>query len=208
MFDRVEFAHKEFLKESWGDEVKNLISSLVIDDNVVWHKKHRSLKKINEELSTLGYYVKYKYSKAEGVSFYLNQAQGKIDGYICQNGCIIETVQIVITFYDKEESQRDKDLMEGKNSTECGWVEENLNFIKERIKDRINLKIDKCYKGIDTLLIGTRHWFVSRISKDQYIEFCSEIREHVTTLSPIHNFEQIAIVDTDYMGKGSYIAFP
>lgn len=157
MFDKTEFAHKEFSKERWEDEVKNLISSLVIDDSVFWYKKHRSLKKINEELVTLGYYVKYKYLKEENVSFYLNKEQGEIDGYILQNGCIVETVQIVIAFYDKEENERDKDLMEGKDSTECDWVGEKLRLIKERIKDRINRKIDKCYKeDIDTLLIGTK----------------------------------------------------
>ncbi len=56
MFDKTQFAHKHFSKESWEDEVKNLISSLSINDGVLWYKKHRSLKKINEELVTLGYY--------------------------------------------------------------------------------------------------------------------------------------------------------
>ncbi len=70
------------------------------------------------------------------------------------------------------------------------------------------MKIGKCYKDIDTLLIGVRDWFVSRISKDEYAVFGNEVRKHVSNLNSTHNFKQIVIVDTDYVGKGSYIAFP
>ena len=48
MFDKTQFTHKIFSKESWEDEVKKMILSLNINDGVLWYKKHKSLKRLTK----------------------------------------------------------------------------------------------------------------------------------------------------------------
>lgn len=204
-----EFANREFAKENWEDEIKKFILSLDKDDHIIWHKRHWSLKKICEELTTLGYYVKYKYIDEDRISFRLNQTQEKIDGYIRQGGEPIETLQIVTSFYDKEENKLDQDLMQGKEVCTGGLVWDRLTITKERIKKRIKLKMSpkKNYKDIDTLLIGTRGWFVANTKRNEYWIILNDLQQYISSISEHNGFKRISIVDVDYVGNGAYVEY-
>src|SRR5450759_4182411 len=102
-----DFVHKTFRASKWESEIKAYIDNLPVPAHSIWHKEDRILKKASEELITLGYYVKYRYGVSDSIEFHLNMLQGKEDGWIFQDKKSRESVQIVIAYYEKEESDQD-----------------------------------------------------------------------------------------------------
>ena len=206
----IEFAHKIFMRETWEEEVKSFILSLPQEGNPIWRKRARSLKKICEELVTLGYYVKYKYSSENNISFKLNPFEEKIDGFIYQNEMQIETVQISIAFYDKEENKLDPEWGIEKEIITEGGVPKRLKLISGRIKKIVEKKVDpkKGYKDIDTLLIGIRLYFTRYVTEKIYSIFFNELCQYMSELSHSQVFKQIVISDADLVGNGGHMIFP
>jgi hypothetical protein len=110
-----DFAHEEFSADNWESLVKDYINNLECHENQIWYKNEKQNKKISEELITLGYYARYKYSPNPKISFRLNQIEGEEDGWICKNREILESVQTVIAYYDKEEAEEDRKIMKGED---------------------------------------------------------------------------------------------
>ena len=204
--DAIDFTHQEFCASDWENKLKEFIASLDCSDNIIWHRK-REHKKINEELATLGYYVKYKYGKPENITFKLNKDQGKADGWIYDCGKKVETVQIAIAYYEQEEAEIDKRIMNGEDVVEGGWVGDRIEVLKSRIEERTEKKTNMNYEDIDTLLIGLRDWFVKRIN-NEYHEQKNSVVCNVESCVPNCTFKQIALVDTNYVGKGELLIIP
>lgn len=198
--DPFKFTHQVFYSSTWEEKIKTFISSLDCSDNVIWHRK-RDCKKINEELATLGYYVKYHFGEGEAVSFKLNEVEGRADGWIYKNGKEIESVQIAIAFYEKEEADIDRIIMNDKDVVVGGWVGERLSLLKDRIERRISKKTNMKYQDIDTLLIGVRDWYVRRIN-EEYAEHKANTLMSIEPYLLNSKFKQAAIVDSDFVGKG------
>jgi hypothetical protein len=104
--DVFEFTHQKFCASNWEEKLKHFIETLNCTDNSIWHRT-RKHKKINEELATLGYYVKYRYGKEGSITFSLSETESKVDGWIYRNDAQIESVQIVIAYYEQEEANID-----------------------------------------------------------------------------------------------------
>ena len=196
----IEFTFQEFSSYSWENQVKMFITSLDCSDNIIWYRK-REHKKINEELATLGYYVKYHFGEDKNITFRLNREEGKADGWIYRNRKEIESVQIAIAFYEREEADIDRRRMNGEDVVVSGWVGEKLSLLKDRVEKRISKKTNMKYPNIDTLLIGVRRWFVSRINKEYLNLRISTIKVIKPYLSN-SEFKQAIIVDSDFVGKG------
>ncbi len=201
----LEFTHQKFHASSWETKLKEFIESLDCSDNIIWYKK-REHKKINEELSTLGYYVKYRYGVVENISFKLNETEGKADGWIFKNGAI-ETIQIAIAYYEKEEDIIDKRTMNGEDAATAGWVEERIRLLKDRIEKRIEKKSNMNYQNIDTLLIGVRDWFVRRINTD-FQDHKVNLIKYIESILSSTDFKELALVDADLVGKGELLIVP
>ena len=204
--DAIDFAHQEFNAFDWEVKLKEYIESLDCTDNLIWHRK-RENKKINEELATLGYYVKYRFGKNKSITFKLNKAQNKADGWIYDHGTQIESVQIAIAYYEKEEADIDKKKMSGEDVVVGGWVGDRIEVLKDRVKERVSKKTNMSYKNIDTLLIGVRNWFVRRIN-NEYDEQKASVICHVESCAPNSTFKQLALVDSDFMDKGELLIIP
>ena len=204
--DTFEFAHQEFSASAWETKLKKFIESLDCSDNIIWHRK-REHKKINEELATLGYYVKYQHGENENITFKLNKAQGKADGWIYNQGKQVESVQIAIAYYEQEEADIDKRRMNGEDVVVSGWVGDRIEVLKHRVKKRVTKKTNMSYENIDTLLIGVRGWFVKRIN-NEYHEQKNSVVCHVESCVPNSKFKQLALVDSDFVGKGELLIIP
>jgi hypothetical protein len=142
-----DFAHRIFFADKWEMLVKNYINNLECADNTIWYKK-REYKKISEELITLGYYVKYRFGHNERVSFSLNEVEGKEDGWIYENSKKIESVQIVIAYYEQKKAEEDNRTMRGEDIVPGGWIGDRIELLIQRIDQRIKKKIDKEYEDI------------------------------------------------------------
>lgn len=201
-----EFTHQVFESSSWEDEVKCYIDSLDCSDTDIWHRK-RENKKINEELATLGYYVKYSFGNTNNISFKLNKNEGKIDGWIYENGKKIESIQIAIAFYEEEEAEIDRRTMKGEDIVDGGWVGNRISLLKKRIENRIIKKSNMGYQEIDTLLIGVRDWFVRRI-KSKYTELKLKVIDSIKPSIEKSGFKQVVIVDTNFVGNGEHLTIP
>jgi len=82
MMNHENFAHQLFFASTWEAQVKEFIESLNCTDKNIWYKKPEN-KKTNEELITLGYYVKYRFGEDEKIGFRLNKMRAKLmDGFI------------------------------------------------------------------------------------------------------------------------------
>jgi hypothetical protein len=201
-----EFTHQNFCASSWEAKLKKFIESLDCTDNVIWHRK-RKHKKINEELATLGYYVKYRYGENEGITFKLNEIEGKADGWIYEHGSQIESVQIAIAYYDQEEANIDKRTMNGEDIAAAGWVAERIALLKDRVEKRLTKKSNMNYHGIDTLLIGVRDWFIRSIN-NEYREQKVNVVKYIESVMANSTFKKVALVDADFVGKGELLLFP
>ncbi len=201
-----EFAHQNFCASDWEARLKQFIGALDCTDNVIWHTKRKN-KKINEELATLGYYVKYKYGETEDINFSLNKSEGKADGWIFKDGETIETIQIAIAYYEKDEANADKKFMNGEEVVVGGYVVDRVRLLGERVKNRIAKKTSMDYCNIDTLLIGVRDWFVRRISAE-YQEHKANLFDCMISSAQGTQFKQIAVVDADFVGIGELLIVP
>lgn len=201
-----EFTHQEFFASTWESQLKAFIDSLDCSDNIIWHKK-RKHKKINEELATLGYYVKRLYTDGDRTSFRLNKAEGKVDGWIYQQGKQIESVQIAIAYYDKEEAELDRRTMKGENFVESGWVGDKIELLKKRVKFRVSEKSKMNYQDIDTLLIGVRDGFVRQINT-KYHDQKVQVVNYIECCLKGSEFKQGAIVDANFIGEGELLIVP
>lgn len=195
-----EFTHQVFYTSNWEDHINKFIEMLDISEGSIW-RGNKEYKKINEELTVLGHYVKHQYGEDRCISFKLNEAEGKADGWVYRQGEIIEAVQIVIAYYEQQESDIDKKIMKGEDLVDGGWVGDRVNLLKCRAEKRITKKIDKGYKDIDTLLIGFRGWFVQRINND-FQDQKADLFRHIEASMPNSSFKRLALVDTDFVGKG------
>jgi hypothetical protein len=204
-----DFAHREFSADNWEHLVKDYINTLECHDNQLWYKKGEQKKKISEELITLGYYVKYKYGSDPEVSFRLNQIKdAPDDGWVYKSREILESVQIVIAYYDKEESEEDRKLMNGEDVVIGGWGGERMKLLEQRIKKRIKKKIEeKKYQNIDVLLVGVKDWFIRR-TNDEYNDLQQELSDFVRSVAGKSQFREFVIVDTDLVGRGGLRQFP
>jgi len=79
--------------------------------------------------------------------------------------------------------------------------------LKKRIKRRIYKKLNLEYNDIDTLLIGLRDWFVRRIN-DEYKEQKESLLSYIESCLIDSEFDQIAVVDSDLVGKGELLVIP
>ena len=192
--------HQEFSSRSWEDQVKSFITSLDCSDNIIWHRK-REYKKVNEELVSLGYYVKYHYGEDESISFKLNKDEGKADGWVFKNGKEIEAVQIAIAFYEQEEADIDRRILDGEGVVVSGWVGERLSLLVDRVEKRISKKTNMNYPDIDTLVIGLRGWFVKRLNTE-YLDLKVSTLRRIEPYLSRSEFKQAVIVDTDFVGNG------
>lgn len=195
-----EFTHQEFSSCSWERQVKSFVEAIDRTDNVIWHKK-REYKKINEELATLGYYVKYHYGLDDSISFKLNREEGKADGWVYKNGEEVEAIQIAIAFYEKQEAEIDRRTMEGEDVFVSGWVGERLSLLENRVENRISKKTNMNYSDIDTLVIGVRDWFVRRLNSE-YLHLKASTLKRIEPLLSRSTFKQAAIIDSDFVGIG------
>lgn len=201
-----EFSHKKFSAESWESELKDYINSIDCSDGIIWHRK-REYKKINEELITLGYYVKYKYSGVKNIQFLLNRHEGKVDGWILHKDEKIESIQIVIAYYEHEDAIIDRRIMQGEDIVLSGWIVDAINLISERATNRAKKKADKEYQGIDTLLIGVRGWFARRLNTEhQSLE--ADFVEQMASIIKETNFKQLVVVDSVPVGRGELLIVP
>ena len=157
------FIHQMFNALSWEDEMKSFIKNIDCSDDVIWHRK-REYSKIHQELAPLGYYVKKRAKPGCSITFKLNNLEGKADGWIYEDEKIIENIQIAIGFYGKKEADIDKDIMNGKDITNGGWVWDKLEDLYNRIETIIENKDKKQYENIDTLIVGSNNWFANRVS--------------------------------------------
>lgn len=202
----IEFMHQEFSSRSWEDQVKSFITSLDCSDNIIWHRK-REYKKVNEELVSLGYYVKYHYGEDESISFKLNKDEGKADGWVFKNGKEIEAVQIAIAFYEQEEADIDRRILDGEGVVVSGWVGERLSLLVDRVEKRISKKTNMNYPDIDTLVIGLRGWFVKRLNTE-YLDLKVSTLRRIEPYLSRSEFKQAVIVDTDFVGNGECLIIP
>ena len=200
------FTHQKFCASSWEAKLKEFIELLDCTDNIIWHRKSKH-KKINEELATLGYYVKYRYGEDKSITFKLNETQGKADGWIYKHNAQIESVQIAIAYYDYEESKIDERTMNGEDIVVAGWVGDRIELLKDRVEKRITKKLKMPYENIDTLLIGVRDWFVRRIN-NEYQEQKVKVVKYIESCMPNSIFKQFVLVDTDFVGKGELLILP
>jgi hypothetical protein len=71
-------------------------------------------------------------------------------------------------------------------------------------------KIDKNYQGyIDVLLVGVNDWLVARLCTGaEYADLNSKLTQQVQTQLAGSIFRELAIVDTDFEGKGQLLLFP
>jgi|GEM_PF-2584025 hypothetical protein len=204
--DAFEFTHQIFCASDWEEKLKHFIETLNCTDNIIWHRT-RKHKKINEELATLGYYVKYRYGKDESITFSLSETESKVDGWIYRNDAQIESVQIVIAYYEQEEVNIDQKRMNGKRVVPAGWVGDRINLLKVRVEKRIAKKTTMDYQDIDTLLIGVRFLFVYRIN-NEYAEQKETIVKCIESFIPNSKFKQVALVDADFVGNGELLIVP
>lgn len=202
----VEFAHQRFCASDWETKLKQFIDALDCSDGVIWHRK-REHKKINEELATLGFYVKYKYGKTKDIRFSLNKSEGKADGWIFKDGEAIETIQIAIAHYEQEEAISDRMTMNGEEIVVGGWVADRIKLLYDRVKIRITNKKSMDYHDIDTLLIGVRDWFVRKINTE-YPEHKANLVHCMEDNARDTQFKQFAVVDTDFIGEGEVLIVP
>jgi hypothetical protein len=186
-----DFAHRIFFADRWEMLVKDYINNLECDDNTIWYKK-REHNKISEELITLGYYVKYRFGQNERISFRLNEVEGKEDGWIYENSNKIESVQIVIAYYEQKEAEEDNRTMRGEDIVPGGWVRDRIELLRQRIDQRIKKKIDKEYENIDLLLVGVKDCFVRRIN-DEYKDRKKELLDSAKNCIGKSQFREIAI---------------
>ncbi len=193
------FSHQMFYASNWEDKLKEFIGSIDCTNNQIWHRS-RAYKKVNEELASLGYNVKFRYGENRDISFKLNKSEGRTDGWVFDSGEKIESVQIAIAFYESEEAEIDKRLSNGENVVRGGWVYERMNLLKNRVEKRVEKKTNMDYSDIDTLLIGVRDWFVYRIGKE-YPELKNDIFEFIESRIANTNFKQCVIIDSDYVGN-------
>ena len=154
----------------------------------------------------MGYYAKYRYGEDEGITFKLNEIEGKADGWIYKNGSQIESVQIAIAFYDQEEANIDKRTMNSEDIAAAGWVAERIALLKDRVEKRLTKKLNMNYQGIDTLLIGVRDWFVRRIN-NKYREQKVNVVKYIESVMANSTFKKVALVDADFVGKGELLLF-
>jgi hypothetical protein len=201
-----DFVHRMFFADKWELLVKDYISNLECDDNTIWYKK-RERNKISEELITLGYYVKYRFGQNEKISFRLNEIEGKEDGWIYENSNKLESVQIVIAYYEQEEAEEDNRTMKGEDIVPGGWVRDRIELLKQRIDQRIKKKLYKKYENIDVLLVGVKDWFVRRIN-DEYKDQKKRTMDSMKNCMGKSKFREIAIVDTDLVGQGALLRLP
>lgn len=202
-----DFAHGEFSADNWESLVKDYIANLECHENQIWYKDGKQNKKISEELITLSYYVKYKYGPNPKISFRLNQIEGEEDGWIYKNRGILESVQIVIAYYDKEEAEEDRKIMKGEDVVTGGWVGDRMKLLEQRVKQRIKKKIEKKYRNIDVLLVGVKDWFIRR-ANDEYKDLRRELIDFVHRVTEKSQFRDVIIVDTDLVGQGGLIQLP
>lgn len=202
----VEFTHQVFSGCGWENQVKSFIASLDSSDGVIWHRK-REHKKIYEELTSLGYYVKYHYGEDSSISFKLNKKEGKADGWIFKNGKEIESVQIAIAFYDREEADIHYRVMNGEKANISGWVSERLSLLEDRVERRVSKKSNMKYQDIDTLIVGVGDFFVRRLNTD-FLDRKVLLQKRIESLLSISNFRHAAIVDSDFVGKGECLIIP
>lgn len=186
--------------------MKLFIEEIDCSGNVIWHRK-REYKKINEELASLGYYVKYHYGLDDSISFKLNREEGKADGWVLKNGKEIEAVQIAIAFYEQEEATIDRKIMDGEDVDVSGWVGERLSLLENRVEKRISKKTNMNYSDIDTLVIGVRDWFVRRLNSE-YLDLRSSTLKKIEPILSRSTFQQVAIVDSDFVGIGECLIVP
>lgn len=206
IMETFEFAHQKFCASGWEAKLKKFIELLDCTDNIIWHRK-RKHKKINEELATLGYYVKYRYGEDESITFKLNKTEGKADGWIYKHGAQIESVQIVIAYYEQEEAKLDRRTMNGEDIVVAGWVGDRIELLKDRVEKRVAKKSNMSYQNIDTLLIGVRDWFVRSIN-NEYQEQKVNVVKYIESCMLNSNFKQFTLVDADFAGKGELLIVP
>ena len=206
--DDVQFAHQRFEAPTWEQLLKGFILNHPVSENKIWHKD-RHLKKIDKELSVLGYYVKYRYGDGENVHFKLNETEGKVDGWVFINDKLHESVQIAIAWYEREEATFDEKLQAGEDPIKCDWVNDRMELLKNRCLERIKKKSRPSmgYVEIDTLLIGVRDCFVKRVKKGCNDKKDALIRS-VEGIVLGACFKEVVIVDADYVGNGDVIIIP
>lgn len=199
-----DFVHQTFNASNWESQLKEFIESIKCPDNAIWHRM-REYKKINEELSVIGYYVKYRFGEDKAISFKLNDEQGVQDGWIYQNDKLIESVQITIAFYEKEESLRDGSIMNGTYKSKAQWVGDRINQLRDRVLERVKKKSDLNYQNIDTLLIGVREGFFVRGINTEYCIYKDQLVKSIESYIENSIFKQIVLVDSDLAGKGEFL---
>ena len=202
--DAFEFTHQIFSASDWEGTLKKFIESLDCSDNIIWHRK-RKHKKIFEELTPLGFYVKYRYGEDKNISFKLNETQGKADAWVYKDNKEVESIQIAIAYYDNEELEVDRRTMNGEDFTVGDWVGSRLELLKGRVLKRVDKKFNKDgYQNIDTLLIGVNDFFARRVNTE-YQEKKDSVVKYITSYLSITKFKQVALVDVDYIGTGDLI---
>ncbi|MBI5181010.1 MAG: hypothetical protein HZA05_06370 [Nitrospirae bacterium] len=202
-----DFVYKKFRASEWESEVKTYIDNLSVPSNSIWYREDRDLKKASEELITLGYYVKYKFGVVDSIQFCLNLSQDAVDGWISRSGKQIESVQIVTAFYDTEEVEQDKLIMSGKESCPGGWEIDRFEALKARVEQRIRNKVAKKYPKIDTLVVGIKDWF-ARSVLENYSNLKEQLELTAKALLRGSPFKELAIVDTDLVGRGGLWLIP
>jgi hypothetical protein len=195
-----DFVHKKFRANKWESELKEFIINLPVTSKI-WHRHDSDLKKASEELITLGYYVKYKYGVADSIEFNLNPPGDAVDGCIFDKGKQIESVQIVIAYYDKKEAKQDELIEKGEKCCFGGWRYDRLKELTYRVEQQISKKVKKKYTNIDTLVVGVKGWFVNSVLME-YSKLKGPLELEANTLLANSQFKELAIVDTDLVGKG------
>ncbi|MYL25166.1 MULTISPECIES: hypothetical protein [Halomonadaceae] len=196
-----DFTFRKFPANSWEKEVKQYISGLDSSTDRIWYRSPTH-KKLNEELVTLGYYVKYDRGEVDHIWFQLLRSAESADGEIGEGEEVTERVQIAIAHYQAEEAKLDDRMESGQEPVDSGWASERLVILRDRIIDRLSKKANKHYSGVGTLCVGSKGWFVRR-ALAEHPSLIEDLRTHWKTIND-GTFRKVVIVDTDLVGSGTY----
>lgn len=197
--------YDEFVTADWPDRVRELIINEDSSNGKVWHTKSREHMKFYLEVLPLGNYAWKRYGATNNCKFKLLKDDRGVDGVVLMNEKEIEQVQITATYYNSETTEICRKLERGEDVTTSGWVGEEIGLIKKMIMDRVTKKIRKGYGFIDTLLVGTRHWFVATILRNEYCDLRMDLVRFIKGQLDSVEFENIALVDVDFVGNCGYM---
>jgi hypothetical protein len=87
-------------------------------------------------------------------------------------------------------------------------VYDRFSELENRIEESLKAKTNKKYRGVDVLLVGVKDWFVARLCTGaEYADLKRKITQQVQAQLAGSIFKELAIVDTDFVGKGHLLLF-